>query len=207
MTNLREISFDYLLNLSIEHKTFLWTQQKTGSGLALEVFRKFGFKCYPIKDNVLNLTDSFICHPHQACLFDGNENYSMIATIRNPYTSIFSEYGQGKKEASSEEFRVFLEKKFHTGKKNLFFDDWKRRPDYMLKIENLMEGYSSIPFIKESQYYKSGLLEETINRKPNKNIFGHDWRNYFNKQIADLIYYSTSKYFNNFGYHKDSWMQ
>ena len=206
MTNLNEIPFDYLINLSIEHKTFLWTQQKTGSVLALEVFREFGFKCYPIKNGMIDLTVPSTCHPHQACLFDGHENYSMIATIRNPYTSIFSEYAQGKKQVSSEEFRVFLEKKFHTNKKDLFFDDWKRNPDYLIKIENIMEGYSKIPFIEDSQYYKSGLLEQKINRKPNRNIFGHNWRNYFNKQIADLIYYSTSKYFTKFGYHKDSWM-
>jgi hypothetical protein len=207
MTNLNEVSFDCLMNVSLEYKTFLWTQQKTGSILALEVFREFGVKCYPIKNDIIDFTKSVISHPHHPCLFKGHENYSMIATIRNPYSSIFSEYSQGKKQVSTEEFRVFLEKKFHSKGRDPFFDDWKRNPDYVLKIENLMEGYSSIPFIKESQYFKSGLLEETINRKPNKNIFDYNWKDYFNKQIADLIYYSTSKYFINFGYHKDSWIK
>jgi hypothetical protein len=195
-----------LINLSVEHKFFLWNQKKTGSVLSSQVFRQFGLKCYYVKNGVVDFNQQS-SHSHQPCLFEGHENYTMIASIRNPYNSSFSEYADRKKEVSTEEFINYLEIKFHARQRDPFFSDWKRYPDYELKIENLMEGYSKIPFINESQYYKSGLLEQEINSKPNKNMFGHNWRNYFNKQIADLIYYNTSKYFTKFGYHKDSWME
>lgn len=196
---------DSILFISIDQGAFVWLQKRTGSTLATEVFENFGFNHYYVYGSEVDFSNPMKAHPHDQYLFNGHENYKLIATIRNPYTSLFSEYAM-KPNISTEDFKVFLERKFQSKLKDKFFSGWERDPDYIIKVENLLEDYSKIPFIKESYYYKSGQLEKLINSNPNKNLFGHKFKDHINKDIAELIYYNTSRYFEKFGYHKDSWM-
>lgn len=202
--NTKITTADCVLNISLKERAFLWTQQKTSSTLALEIFKNFGFIGYSINNNVADFSNPFFFHPHEPCLFDGHENFILIATIRNPYTLLFSEFAQAK-DPTTEKFHNFLEKKFQVFKKDKFFSKWKREPNYLIRVENLLEDYSKIPFIKESEFFKSGKLENEINKNHNKNPKAYYWRNFFNQDVADLIYYNTSNYFEKFGYDKNSW--
>jgi hypothetical protein len=81
----------------------------------------------------------------------------------------------------------------------------KRVPDYFIRQENTFEDYSKIPFIKNSELYKSGQLKDLCNEKINHNKNSYDFREYYNQNTADLVYYNFSKYFNLLGYDKNSW--
>jgi predicted nucleotidyltransferase len=81
-----------------------------------------------------------------------------------------------------------------------------RIPDYAVRLENLYEDYSKIPFIVESEYYKSGELKKAITQKVN--VSNEDetlWKKFYTQEIADIVYYRMPRYFDLFGYDKNSW--
>ena len=82
----------------------------------------------------------------------------------------------------------------------------ERIPDYSVRVENLYDDYSKIPFIVESEYYKSGQLKKDVEVKVNvSNEDENLWRNFYTQEIADIIYYRMPRYFELFGYDKNSW--
>ena len=81
----------------------------------------------------------------------------------------------------------------------------ERIPDYFIRQENIFEDYLKIPFVKKSEFYRSGQLEDLCNNKINHNENSYDYREYYNQENADLVYYSFSKYFDLLGYEKNSW--
>lgn len=50
----------------------------------------------------------------------------------------------------------------------------------------------------------SDLLEETLNKKMN-HTGKYNWKDYYNQELADLVYQAYWPDFEAFGYHKDSW--
>jgi hypothetical protein len=96
-------------------------------------------------------------------------------------------------------YHTILEKSHHKPK----FE--QRVPDYFIRQEHLFEDYSKIPFIQNSDFYKSGLLKELCETKINHNKNTYDFRDYYDEMTADLVYYNFSKYFDLLGYDKNSW--
>jgi hypothetical protein len=87
-------------------------------------------------------------------------------------------------------------------------DFTERVPDYPVRLENLYEDYSKIPFIVESDYFKSGELKNEVNKKINvSNEDENLWRKFYTQEIADIIYYRMPRYFELFEYEKNSWKQ
>jgi len=96
---------------------------------------------------------------------------------------------------------------------NGFFD---RKIDYKVRLDSLEEDYRSIDFIKNSDYYKNGLLDLVLSEKIGFNrlisphgISGYDlplhWQEYYTQETADIVYKFCSEYFNTFEFEKDSW--
>jgi hypothetical protein len=195
---------DSILDISLTHRAFLWLQQKTGTTLARKVFKNIGFHSYFIYDNIVDFSKIHDMHAHSAFLFNGHENFTFIATIRNPYETIFSEYNP--RRSNKKHFISYIEDRFQRRNLDPFFQSWKRLPDYQIRLENILESYLKIPFVRDSEFAKSGKLLKLIESKPNKRTDNVFWKDYFDKDIADLIYYNTIKYFEMFGYDKNSWM-
>lgn len=188
-----------MINLSEKYKSFIWTPNRTGSTLASLVLKneEFGFELY---DEKKVKTSDFYKHHHYYYFFEGHENYSFIMTVRNPYNQYLSFMGYRINQDSSDH----LERMFQNEEHRLFMLKLKqRKPDYVLRIENLYEDYCKIPFIEDSNFNKSGDLKKLIDSKPNQLKQKPDFQ--FNQQIADLIYYNNLVIFDMFGYEKDSW--
>jgi hypothetical protein len=82
----------------------------------------------------------------------------------------------------------------------------QRVPDYPVRLENLYEDYSKIPFIVESEYYKSGELKKATTQKVNvSNEDENLWKEFYTQETADMVYYRMPRYFDLFGYDKNSW--
>ena len=200
----KEFPIEHFLEISLKENFFLWLQGKTGTFLAKKIFKNFGFYSYRITDGIVNFSEKLDVHAHSPHLFSTHEQFQFIATIRNPYQTLFSEFVH--KTATKESFKGFLEKKFvGSSFENKFFTRWERLPDYVIRLENVLEDYLKIPFILESELYKSGKLKKIIESKPNKSPYNHNWKDFYDKQIADLVYYNTSQYFDMFEYDKNSW--
>jgi hypothetical protein len=180
-----------------------------------QTLNNFDFKFYRIVKGELSLESNSISNNHRCLLFNGHENYKVLAAIRNPYSKFFSEFTFTSKpekilltEKNIERFTEFLEDKFSSDflvRENCC-DFFVRTPDYVVRVENLYEDYSKIPFIIESDYFKSGKLKEKT--KVRVNVSNEDeslWKKFYTKNTADLVYYRMPRYFDLFGYDKNSW--
>jgi hypothetical protein len=198
------------LNISEEFNSFIWVNQKTATSLASKILENFGFKFYDVNGNKpIKINNEFV-QQHSCCLFNGHETYKFIATIRNPYSQLVSEHlffnlYDKDEQTYIDEFENFLNKKFQITN-NSCFSFKERVPDYILRVENLYEDYMKIPFIKDSEFSKSGTLKKLIDSNINKGRQVIDWKRFYNKNLADLVYYNTSRYFELFNYNKNSYI-
>ena len=187
------------------NKAFVWLPAKTGTHLAVKVLKNFGFNFHVVDERGgINLFRTKRVHHHPKPVFRNSEYYRMITTVRNPYSTFFAFYQQKLEEPTIDNFREYVERIIQGG--GSWWDyEIDRIPDYPIRIENLFEDYSNLPFIKNSTYKESGKLLKDIESQPNRNPRKMDWKLFYNKSIADTIYYYTCRYFEIFGYDKDSW--
>jgi len=205
----------YFVNLSHEHKIVLWLWSKCGTTHMSKIMNNFDFKYYKVIENNLLLLENQVTQIHYCNLFPGHENYKILAAVRNPYSRFFSEYTFQRKpeefildETNKKKFKEFI---YQFVVYNEFFrtccvDFPERIPDYPVRLENLYEDYSKIPFIVESEYYKSGELKKATTQKVN--VSNEDetlWKKFYTQETADIVYYRMARYFDLFGYDKNSW--
>ena len=188
-------------NIIQKEKFLVWLPEKTGSIHAFKVLQNYGISSFELINNELIEIGGF---GHDSELFDGHENFSIVSTARNPYSKFVSYYKYFGIDKNGWDFydylyKSILEKPF----KILNYNE--RIPDYFIRQENIFEDYLKIPFVKKSEFYRSGQLEDLCNNKINHNENSYDYREYYNQENADLVYYSFSKYFDLLGYEKNSW--
>ena len=170
----------------------------------------FGFNFYGFDNGKKRkfLTEG-ITQQHTCQLFEGHEEYKMMVSARNPYSRYVSLYKMIKKLENSfpeiENFEDFLEKQIFEDHNFECVTFHSRIPDYIIRIENLFEDYSKVPFILISDYYKSGIMEEFCKKNLNKSKVDIDWRDYYSQSKADLVFYNSQSYFEIVGYDKNSW--
>lgn len=201
---------DSALNISDRVKTFLWIWNKTGTSHMKTILDYFDFYYYSIIKGERKLLQKTIIQTHDCKFFNGHEDYKFMVSARNPYTRFLSQYRFQNRpineKLNSEGFQKFLEEHIFDAPNNAECTNFHTRlPDYYVRTESLFEDYSKIPFIIETDLYKSGILKTMCEKKVNENPLKNDWRDFFTKEIADLIYYNTQEYFKFFGYDKNSW--
>lgn len=199
--------YDIKINISDKENFFLWLWDKTGTSLSKKILSNFDFYFYGFKDGQRKLISNEITQLHVCKLFPGHEQYKMLATVRNPYIRLFSSYcmGYNFEVKNIDDFKKFVENALYLEKNfecSLFSE---RTPDYFVRVENVFEDYLKIPFIRRSSLYQNGKLYEICNSKVNPSNHSLDWRDFYDKSLADLVYYGTQSYFELFGYDKNSW--
>jgi len=195
------------VNLSEKYKSFLWLWDKTGTSLAKEIFSHFNFSFYDFSESPKKIISDTISQFHYCGLFQGHENYLLIATARNPYTRLFSRFVMNfpDNKITIEDFQTFVEE-FSQSPNNLSCCDFEiRKPDFFIRVENLYTDYCKIPFINESELKKNGTLMILCNNLVNKGRGNFNWKNFYNQSIADMVFYSCQKYFDLLDYDKNSW--
>lgn len=192
------------LNISEKNKVFVWTPAHTASRLAWKIFDNFEFSSYDVKNGGAFLKNSFE-HNHFIGLPKNHEEYKLILTCRNPYTQSTSGFDGMYPDKVQENFNRSIESRFQESYHFNFISHLKyRKPDYFIRVENLLEDYLKIPFIRESEFYKSGKMEKLMNRNPFKEK-KYTYRPVLDKRLADLIYYNNAYYFDLLGYDRNSW--
>jgi hypothetical protein len=70
----------------------------------------------------------------------------------------------------------------------------------------MLEDYLKIPYIKNTEYYKSGELEKDCLVKKNSSDYTNfDWKSLYNQNISDMVYYNYAHIFELGNYNKNSW--
>ena len=198
-----------IFNIIQKEKCLVWLPAKTASTHAFSILKNYGLCACEIDNNqfvkVKTVVDNL--YTHECKLFGGHENYLFISTARNPYSKFVSYFkftGMDKQNIKFYDYlyTTILEKHHNS---LLAYNIEQRVPDYFIRQEYIFEDYSKIPFIKNSDFYKSGELKELCEKKINHNKNTYDFRDYYDEMTADLVYYNFSKYFDLLGYDKNSW--
>jgi len=194
--------------ISEKHKCFLWLLPRTGSNHMVSIMKNYDFKHYVHYDNKKELYDEKLGANHYCLLFNGHENYEFISSIRNPYSYEVSFFRMNKRvDNPKESFKRYIHGRYYTryGDEKAIMK-FPRTPNFFIRMENLYEDYSKIPFIVNSEYYQSGELKKQVENKINNNIFDdRDWREFYDDECAEIVYSNNSEIFNLNHYDKDSY--
>jgi hypothetical protein len=95
---------------------------------------------------------------------------------------------------------------------NLLKNIKQRVPDYTISVESLYSDYLKIPLIKNNEFYLSNTLELKLSEivgRPDEmehvKLLPSDWRDFYTKNLADIVYYYFANYFEIFNYDRNSW--
>ena len=190
-----------LLNISEKYKAFVWTPASTASKLAWKIFENYEFSSFDIKDGGKLYKKKF-CHGHFIHLPENHNEYDLILTCRNPYNRVTAGFDRPDSQKIVEKnLQLYYESEYHKTFVSLLKE---RKPNYFIRVENIYEDYSKIPFIINSEFFQSGKMKELIyNNKFKNKIYKH--RANLNEDLAELIYQKESYYFELLGYDKNSW--
>jgi len=196
------------LNISEEHKSFLWLPAKTASEHAVIVFSLYPFESYISDYHRKNKEyyNSIARISHNLNFFQGHEDYKLICTARNPIRRIFSAYifnNKNNRDYSVKGFRQFFSETINNSNSiwlaGIKYTD--RIPDYFLRQENLLEDYLKIPFIRESKIAKCGALEELCKRRINfSEPVDLDIKQCYTPDMVDYLYNEYKWYFDTLKY-------
>jgi hypothetical protein len=143
------------------------------------------------------------------------------------YDQFYSDEIKKRNKLSTSELSQLTRKDIHYPSFNRFFINYSdfsitpngvfdRKIDYKVRLDSLEEDYRSIDFIKNSDYYKNGLLDLVLSEKIGLNslisphvISGYNlplnWEEYYTQETADIVYNNGFNYFKTFEFERDSW--
>jgi hypothetical protein len=152
---------------------------------------------------------------------DGKEDYNLIVNIRNPYSrlvSIFHLY-MSRSKNYDKKFYDWITKKHYIYEDGFFniyiagrLKGLPKKPDCYIRMENFEDDIKSLWFVKEN----FDLLEQTINDNIEKNRYltefeeygftkKNSWKEYYNEEIAEIVFLKLKGEFDFFNYDKNSW--
>ena len=155
------------------------------------------------------------------------DDYKLIINVRNPYSWVVScwhaEFNDLRSNPDAEpcSFEEFIKSRtehFWNNEEDTTdrqIVNLNKQPDYLIRFENLVEDVLAIPFIKEKENHpKIQRWIQTAEGRKIKNgwregyreeVKDIPWKNWYNQELADIVYNIKENYFKTFGYDKDSW--
>ena len=153
-----------------------------------------------------------------------NENqkeFYFVSNIRNPYSRMVSIFYFlfRNENRDIDTFRLFVKKKVWE-EQNLknppnlqlnlkkIFDKFGKRPDYLIKTENIYDDIFNLPFLQEKSnpdFLK--LMDEKIKTNNFFQEYGKKphWKEHYDEVTANTLYQYLEKDFKLGGYDKNSW--
>lgn len=200
-----------LILANLSERMFVWTPPKTASHSAAIIFPKLGFELYTQDEKYLKPCSREI-HNHDCVFCNGHENYYFITTMRNPYTMMVPLFKATleREKWTKDNFEIYLNRYFYSEElPEMYFPCYNysvRLPDYIIRVESMFEDYLKLPFVKQTDYYKSGDLQKDCSVKQNSSDYtDFDWKSLYDQNIADMVYYNYAQVFEIGGYEKNSW--
>ena len=147
--------------------------------------------------------------PHQEHEFKEHKG-GIIETLSNEEVN---EFFYGKLKFDEWIDKCFIKKDIHkVWKDQLYFHKYliEHEPNYYIRTESIEKDLMNIPEFKNNRTKEIDIsIQNNIKSNKHKEIdtFNNkeDWRDFYNQEIADLIYSELKEQFDMFGYDKDSW--
>ena len=194
--------------ISFKHNSFLWLPFKTSSTTVSWILGHFDFCNYTydsVNEKYVEMYPSMFHLGHDMYLPPTHEQMNFICTMRNPYDIILSYFKmwcrqkniQPKKNDFKENLESFIFKNHLIS--DLSKISQERKPNFILRTENLLEDLLKIPFIKDSKLNQCGILEEMTQKKLNVS-FPVDVDELLDQDDKTKIYEMFKFHFDFFGY-------
>ena len=201
------------MNYNDNLKVVWITPMRTGTRSSGAIMHKLNFK-----SEINNIHQKETVHGID--IPEGKEDYKLIVNIRNPYSRMVSLYYLHM--YNSKQFNQVFDRWV---KSNLSFSDYNKNffileslkqlpklPDFYIRMENFEDDIKSLWFVKEN----FDLLEQTINDNIEKNRYltefeeygftkKNSWKEYYNEEIAEIVFLKLKGEFDFFNYDKNSW--
>jgi len=220
-----------LFNINPIEKYILFTPPRTGSRRSLYISELLGFDTYMSTNGIISFNKKGPTHNHTHELFEGHEEFKTILTCRNPYSIMVSEFKLSLADSTmirsdfnlhnlffdfihefyNTNFNIWFSPKTIEFRKNFIM----KHIDFRIKLETMLDSYSEIPFVKNSEVYQNGTIEKLVNE-----IVGHhsefknsryfknlpeDFREYYTIEIADFFKSKFHDTFELMDYDINSW--
>jgi len=178
-----------------------WLPPRTGSRMTSEILLKLGFH------------NEWGHH-----IMFGESKHDVILNLRNPYSVVVSYY-LGSMYSKSKTFKEYLNDKTinHLEKSNKHLMDYTEalrerqlKVKQIVRYENFINDLLSVDFIKENLDLIPEELEKlNMGKTPWRTNYEESlikpYSDFYNEEIAEMVYHSKKKFFDFGEYSKDSW--
>jgi hypothetical protein len=125
-------------------------------------------------------------------------DWVQVCSARNPYARTYSVYKMLAKQEKTPPFKEFvLNRVFNKMGKEMFLAPYfLKKPDYIVRLENLKEDLIKIPFVTEC-LTPNQLDYMTTHGKPLSS-----WEEDYNDEMKEIIYNTLKNHFVTWGYDK-----
>jgi len=198
--------------MSPKYNTFVWLPPKTGSSTLSWILAYFDFGWYKFskKNNDYEIFMSDLVHLGHSFKIPPFGNMDLISATRNPYDRMVSYFMMSRseieKKSDRNEFELFLQNFFEKEQDSVMFQSAEiynfKVPNYIIKLENLYQDLTKVPFIKNSKLNDCGILEEMCNKKIKNSFFEGDKNELYTPDTKEKVYNHFKKDFELFGYQK-----
>jgi len=197
------VNFYESYNVSEKYKSIVWLPERTGSGTSAKMLTNYDFKCggFPLINN------RKWEYTHYCGIYETFQDYTLISTARNPYSRVLSIYlsltgfpSQYKGE-TKETFKEYLnwvktQDEYDLTKAYITNPRVRIKPNYLLRLENLVEDYLKLPFILD-------VFNATeISEKLNYNGQISNWEPFYDESMKGIVYDLCAHHFEIWGYEK-----
>lgn len=206
------------MNVSLENKTIWFSPECTGGNIIRHVFKNFGFYRFDTEKGSKLTPLSESIESNSNLLSEIYQNFSKIASVRNPYDRVWCCYCEfytktldyRNFEHTKEKFDVFLGNTFIEKQgevvldpffsQNSYFSKWKfddLKVDRVIRFENLIEDLSNLDFLK-NRITKEDIFSITKEIQKLKSNF--DYTELYTFENARRVFEFYKKYFIDFDY-------
>jgi hypothetical protein len=198
--------------ISEKHKSFVWLPPKCATNFISWVLAYFEFSSIQIdtetnKIHTIRL-NQYGHFGHSTFLPPNHEELSFICAVRNPYHRVLSMFqSQFDGQLTVENFEKFINERLTFNSRGPIFNKFSeilhgRRPNYLIRTENLYEDILKIPFIRDSDLNSSGILKNFCDKKINQSYDHLNPEEYLTPRIKEIIQNLCSDHFDLFGYER-----
>ena len=180
-------------NISEKYHAVWIAPERTGSRTVAHILNYCGFQHNHKPISLLDKHD----YTHRFNEPESFNDWIHICSARNPYARTYSVFNMINNNGKDSFKEFILNKTFNYRGKEMFLKPiFYKKPDYVIRLENLKEDIDKIPFIK-NHISETQLGYMLTHGKPLSS-----WEEHYNDEMKEIVYEVTKHQFETWGYEK-----